>query len=54
MVSIIELTVYTLDGMILDLCVSMDLYGCDIEICDIGMKIVIWSGNYDKENSGFR
>ena len=35
MVSIIEITVYTLDGFILDLRVSianMDLYVCDYEI----------------------
>ena len=39
-VSIIELTVYTLDGLILN-CVfpNMDLYVCDFPICDTGMKV---------------
>ena len=37
--SIIELTVYTLDGFFL-VCVltNMDLCVCDFAICDIGMK----------------
>ena len=47
-VSIIEFTIYIyiLDGLILDLCISnywFDVYG--FEMCDIGMKIGIWSGN---------
>ena len=41
MVSIFELTAYTLDGLIL-VCVlpNMDLCVCDFAICDIGMKMV--------------
>ena len=31
----------------------MDLYVCDFAICDVGMKIVIWSGIEDRENNSF-
>ena len=41
-VSIIELTVYTLDDLIFDLCVSKNGFVlCSFAIYDIGMKIVI-------------
>ena len=41
-VSITKLTVYTLDGLVLDLCFpNMDLYVCDFEICNIGLQIII-------------
>ena len=41
MVSIIELTVYTFDGLTLDLCVSEYGFVCMsfFQICFIGMKI---------------
>ena len=30
----------------------MDLYVCDFAICDVGMKIVIWSGIEEREKIG--